>query len=158
MTDIYSRTPLILRAPPSTGHYLWPHKINFLSQLGYWSWVSDLRKLSIQHATTVLTQSAPSGFTPFWLLILCFSGYYNWVWDTILYLSYGHFLSYGHPLVPCAQIREVLLYRKNALFNSLVWGSLGFAPMIYTAVTLTHNGSKQGSIVIIGVHTLPALR
>ena len=65
----YSRTSLIqpsnLRAPPSTGHYLWPHKINFLSLVSCacWSGASDLCKLSIHHTTAVFTQSAPNGFT-----------------------------------------------------------------------------------------------
>ena len=54
--------PLNLRAPPSTGHYLWPHKINFLPLVS-WSQVRDgLCKLCTQHATTVFKQSAPSCF------------------------------------------------------------------------------------------------
>ena len=42
--------------PPSTGHYLWPHKINFLFLVSYtwWSGVCD----------TVCCLHAPSGFTP----------------------------------------------------------------------------------------------
>ena len=72
---LYSRTSLIrpsnLRAPP-TGHYIslvTQNEFPVPNQLrAYRSQVCDLCKLSIQHATTVFTQSAPSGFTPFWLL------------------------------------------------------------------------------------------
>ena len=72
---MYSRISLIrpsnLRAPPSTGHYLYiAIQINFLYQVSCWcwSWASDLCKLSIQHATAVFTQSVLSAFTPFWFL------------------------------------------------------------------------------------------
>ena len=50
------------------------------------------------------------------------------------------------------------IYRKNPLFNSVVWGSLRLTPMIHSSDTNTYrgNGSKQG-FVVISVHTLLAL-
>ena len=67
---IIVKPPLSRPLTNSTSFYgAWPHKVNFLLLVSYvcWSRVCDLCKLCIQHATTVFTQSAPSGFTPFWL-------------------------------------------------------------------------------------------
>ena len=53
--------------------YLWPLKISFL----FWSaagagqrCVSCVNSICVQHATTVFTQSAPSGFTPFFVCLV----------------------------------------------------------------------------------------
>ena len=62
----YFIRPLNLWAPPSIGHYLWPHKIHLLIPVSCvrWSRASELCKLCIQHATTVFTQSQPSAVVP----------------------------------------------------------------------------------------------
>ena len=60
----------------------WAHKINFLYLVirACWSGARDLCKLS----TTVFTQLAPSGFTPYWFFLLV------WFWTLFLLFTLGH--------------------------------------------------------------------
>ena len=66
-------------------------------------WRSQVHVLCIQHATTVFIQSAPSSaFTlsnDVKCLLFAFNG--TWLYTIYIFLCYRHFLSYGHPLVPC---------------------------------------------------------
>ena len=81
-----------------------------LDSCACWSGASDLCKLSIQHATTVFTQSALRGFTQM------LSGQYNWIWTLYystqrMYFSVmGIFLVMDTPWSHATRIREVLYH------------------------------------------------
>ena len=93
------------------GHLLLPGTIFSHTKLNKFPVLSQLRVL-VGRVTCVnsVFSIQPQCLHSLHSVVLSPSGFskdaHNWVWDTILYttyrfLSYRHFLSYGHPLVPC---------------------------------------------------------
>ena len=95
---MYSKISLIwpsnLWAPSSTGHNLWPHRIISCS----WSAACGVSGAwlvysACNHSVCIVCIQ--------WLHLLLASPGMLSVYMTYMFLIYGHFLCYRHPLVPC---------------------------------------------------------